>query len=46
MVYKFFDKRTSGSGIKNENMLHQALAEELHTPIIRKCEKEKHNHLF
>ena len=22
MVYKFFDKKTSGNGIKNENMLH------------------------
>ena len=41
MVYKFFDKKTSGSGIKNENMSDQQLAEELHQPIIRKFEKRK-----
>ena len=36
MVYKFFDKKTSGSGIKNENIPSKELAEELHKPIIRK----------
>ena len=36
MVYKFFDKKTSGSGIKNENISNKELAEELHKPIIRK----------
>ena len=41
MVYKFFDKKTSGSGIKNENMSDQQLAEELHKPIIRKFNKRK-----
>ena len=30
MVYKCFDKKTYGSGIKNENMSGQQLAEELH----------------
>ena len=36
MVYKLFDqKKTSGSGIKNKNILDQQLAEDLHTPIIR-----------
>ena len=30
MVYKFFDKETSGSGIKNENILNKELTEELH----------------
>ena len=30
MVYKFFDEKTSGSNIKNENMSEQQLAEELH----------------
>ena len=30
MVYKFFDRKTSGSGIKNENISNQELAEELH----------------
>ena len=34
MVYKFFDKETSGSGIKNENISNKELAEELHKPII------------
>ena len=28
MVYKCFDKKTSGSGIKNENISNQELAEE------------------
>ena len=40
MVYTFFDKRTSGSGIENENILNQELAEELHEPINRKCNKK------
>ena len=30
MVYKFFDKKTFGSGIKNENISNKELAEELH----------------
>ena len=30
MVYTFFDKGTSSSGIKNEKMSDQLLAEELH----------------
>ena len=41
MVYKFFDKKTSGSGIKNENISNKELAEELHKPIIRKFNKIK-----
>ena len=32
----FFDKKTSGSDIKNENFSNKELAEELHKPIIRK----------
>ena len=35
MVYKFFDKKTSGGGIKSMPQNEQ-LAEELHKPIIRK----------
>ena len=35
MVYKFFDKKTAGSGIKSMPQNEQ-LAEELHKPIIRK----------
>ena len=28
MVYNFFDKKASGSGIKNENIYNKELAEE------------------
>ena len=31
MVYKFFDKKTSGSGTKNEDISNKELAEELQT---------------
>ena len=40
-AYKFFDKKTSGSGIKNENISNNELAEELHKPVIRKFKKKK-----
>ena len=41
MVYKFFDKRNFGSGIKNENTLNKDLAEESHKAVIRKLQKSK-----
>ena len=41
VVYKLFDKKTSGSGITNENILKQELAEELHIPIIRNLKKRE-----
>ena len=41
MVYKFFDKKTSGGTFKNENISHKELAEESHKPIIRKFEERK-----
>ena len=41
MVYKFFNKKTSGSAVKSEIMQNQQLAQELHKPIIRKFEKRK-----
>ena len=41
MVYKFFGKKSSGSGVKNENISHNELAEDLHKPIIRKFKKRK-----
>ena len=41
MVYKFFDKRTSGGIVKNEIIVNREIAEELHKPIIRKFEKRK-----
>ena len=42
----FFDKKASGSGIKNENFLNKELAEELHKPIIEHLIKEKYTHLL
>ena len=44
MVYKFFDKKSSGSSIANEP--NYQLADELHKPIIRKFEKRKVYSLF
>ena len=45
MVYKFFDKKSKGSGAKHVNTKlttqNQQLAEELHKSIIRKFEKRK-----
>ena len=41
MVYKFFDKRSEGSGVVNTKLTPQQLAEELHKPIIKKFEKRK-----
>ena len=39
MVYKFFDKKSKGSGIINE--WNYQLANELHKPIIRTFQKKK-----
>ena len=39
MVYKFFDKISSRSGITNEP--NYKLADEIHKPIIRKLKKRK-----
>ena len=43
MVYKFFDKKSKGSGVVNTKLIpqNQQLAEELHKPIIKKFEKRK-----
>ena len=49
MVYKYFDKKTSGgaatlankSAVKNEEMSNRELAEELHKPDVGKFEKRK-----
>ena len=38
MVYKFFDKKSTGSGIVN-NKQNIQLAKELHKPIIRNFKK-------
>ena len=41
MVYQFFDKKTSGNGIKNGNISNKQLAKELQKPVIRKFNKRK-----
>ena len=41
MVYKFFNIKSKGPGIKNEIKENQQLANELHKPIIRKFKKRK-----
>ena len=41
MVYKFFDKKFAGSGIKSMP-LNEQLPEELYKSIIRKFEKRKY----
>ena len=41
IVYKCFDKKSSGSDIKNQNISNKELAEELQKPIIRKFKKRK-----
>ena len=43
VVYKFFDKKSSGSGVAANNVIKQniQLADERHKPIIRKFEKRK-----
>ena len=41
MVYKSFEKRSSGSGIENEIKQNEQLAEELHKPIIKKFKRRK-----
>ena len=40
MVYKFFNKKTAGSGVKSMPQNEQ-LAEELHKPIIKKFKKRR-----
>ena len=40
MVYKFFDKKSKGSGIVTNESNYQ-LTNELHKPIIRKFEERK-----
>ena len=41
MVYKFFDKKSEGSGVNNEIKQNIQIAEELHKPIIRNFKKGK-----
>ena len=39
----FLIKKTSGSGIKNENIPNIELAKEFNKSIIRKCKKKEHS---
>ena len=41
MVYKFFNEKSKGAGIKNKINENQQLANELHKPIIRKFKTTK-----
>ena len=36
MVYKFFDKKSAGSGVNIPSEFNEQLAKELHKPVIRK----------
>ena len=42
IVYRFFDKKSSGSGITNEP--NYQLTNELHQPIFKKIKKKKSTH--
>ena len=46
MVYRFFDKKTSGGAIKNENMSNKELAEEMHNQLLENLIKEKYTYLL
>ena len=48
MVYKVFDEKSSGGGVKSEEArtLELELADELHKPLIRKFEKRKNTFIF
>ena len=41
MVYTFFEKKYSSSGVNNEIKQNERLTEELHKPIIRELKKRK-----
>ena len=42
MIYNFFDKKSAGSGVSNNEIKQNLqLAKELHKPIIRKFKKRK-----
>ena len=41
VVYKFFDEKTSGSGIRYEKIYNKELTGELHKPIVRTSNKGK-----
>ena len=41
MVYKFFDKKSTGSGVNVPLEFNEQLAKKLHKPIIRKLKKKQ-----
>ena len=44
MVYKFFDKKSMGSGINTAKPSSSILADELHKPVLKNLKKEKYIH--
>ena len=44
MVYKFFDKKTSGSSVKNENMSNKDFRENYTNQLLEILIKEKYTH--
>ena len=46
VVYKFFDKKSSGSGVGNKIRQNQQLVEELLRAIIKKFKKKKKSLFF
>ena len=47
MVYKFYDKKISGSGIKNGDISNKELAEDLTQTNYSKIKKKgKHSHIL
>ena len=45
-VYKFSDKETSGSGIKNESIGNKELAENYANQLLKNLKKEKYTQLL
>ena len=41
IFHKIFDKKTSGIGIRNDNISNKELAEELHESVVRNFQKRK-----
>ena len=41
MIYKYFDRKHSGSNIENEKISDQQLAKEIRKPIPRRFKKRK-----
>ena len=46
MVYKLFDKKASGSEIKNDKMSNKELAGKLQKQLLEHSRNEKYIHLF